>query len=75
MIFIAVAEEVFEECSGLPVLGIITLEAFDERNGHGAVEERVFAIHLFTAAPTRVAREVSLRSQSIRTGGRTSEFG
>ena len=62
MILIAVRKEVLEQRSRLPVLRIVALQALDKGDGHGAVEERIFAIHLFASAPTRIAREIGLRS-------------
>ena len=62
MVFVAVGEEVFEERGGLPVFGIVALEAVDERDGHGSVEEGIFAVDFFAAAPTRIAGKVGLRT-------------
>ena len=38
------------------------MKAVDEGGDHGAVEEWVFAVDLFAAAPARIAREVGLRT-------------
>ena len=62
VVLVGVGEEVFEEGGGLPVVRVVTLQAVDEGGDHGAVEERVFAVDLFAAAPARVAGEVGLRA-------------
>ena len=60
MVFIAVGEEVLKQRRRLPVFRVIALEALSEGNCHGPIQKCVFAIYLFTAAPTWVARKVGL---------------
>ena len=59
-LLVAVGQEVFEEGGGLPVLGVVTLHALDERDGESPVEERVFAVALLGAAPADVAAHVGV---------------
>src|SRR5438067_12669193 len=61
-VLIAVREEVLEQCRRLPVFGIVALQSFRKRSRHGAVEERVFTVNLFAAAPTWITGEVRLRA-------------
>ena len=51
----------FQQRGRLPVLRIVALQALDEGDDHGPVEERVFAIDLFAASPARIARQIGLR--------------
>ena len=52
----------FEQRGSLPILPIVALQAIGESRHHGSVEEWVFAVHFFAAAPSRIARQVGLRS-------------
>src|SRR5664279_4369141 len=61
-ILIAVGKKVLEQCGRLPVLRVVALQPFDEGNGHGSVEERVFTVDFLAASPAGVARQIRLRS-------------
>ena len=51
-----------EQCGRLPILRVVPLQTFDKSDSHGSVEERIFPVDFFAAAPARVARKVGLRS-------------
>jgi hypothetical protein len=62
MILVAVGEEMLEQSGGLPVLGMVALEPFNEGDRHGAAEERILAVDFFAAAPAGIARKIGLRT-------------
>ncbi len=55
-----------EQRRSLPVFPFRTfgaiLQPLNERHHHRPVEERIFAVHFFAAAPARIARQVGLRT-------------
>ena len=57
-----VGQEMLQQRRSLPILRIVPLQAVDECDGHRTVEERVFPVHLFAAAPARIALQIGLRS-------------
>ena len=56
----AVDREVFGGRDDLEIVRILALQSFDERHGHAAGEERIFAIGLLAAAPARIAKDVDV---------------
>ena len=59
-LFVAVGQEVLEQRGGLPVFGVVTLHALDERHGESPGEKRVLAVALLVAAPADVAAQVGV---------------
>ena len=59
-LFVAVGQEVLEQRGGLPVLGVVTLHAFDERHCESPGKKRVLAVALLVAAPADVATQVGI---------------
>ena len=62
MIFVLVSQEVLQQRRSLPVLRIVALDSFRERDRHRPVEEWILAIHFFAASPARIARQIRLRT-------------
>src|ERR1039458_8041368 len=62
-VLIAVGEEVLDQRSGLPVLGIAALNSLDQGRRQGAVEHRILTIAFLRAAPARVSRQVGVGRQ------------
>ena len=61
----AVHGVVFGRRDDAVISGVFTLHPGDEGHAHAPGEERVFAVGLLAAAPTRIAKDVDVRSPEV----------
>src|ERR1044072_2367488 len=61
IVLVAVREKVLHQGGRLPILRVVTLQSFAERDYHRAVEECVFTVTLLVSAPARIASDIGVR--------------